>query len=537
VTQATYEYEVDDDALAAILAPRHDYVLETDEGPGRFGLAEGPFWAYERRVEVEPLEPADGGVGSGRHRVTERVEFRLAIPVFGWLFRGPVKYALSPKARPEPGTERAAPWWSPPDRLTARASNVLGLLCGLSVVAAYLGTLLSQTMTFAAAEFGADDAAQGTALAAVRIGVVASLFVAALADRRGRRRMLLVSLVLSCVASATTALAPGLLAFSLSQTASRGLVTAAGVLLGIIAVEEMPASSRAYAVSVMAMSGALGAGMVLWLLPLCDLDEQAWRLLFVVPILLIFAVRAMGRHLPESQRFIRAETTDVDDVASHTPDARKAHRRRLTLLASSALFVQIFFTPASQFFNEFLRDERGFSALQITFFQIITNLPGGIGIVVGGKLADTKGRRVVGSVGLIGGVGATVIMYNVLGWPMAAWSVIGAVLGAAVVPALGVYGPELFPTNLRGRANSVITLLGVTGSVIGLVAVGYLSDRYGSFGPAMAIVAIGPAILAAMVLLLYPETAHRELEEINPEDAVLRDIPVPPDEYAPDPRP
>jgi MFS family permease len=279
----------------------------------------------------------------------------------------------------------------------------------------------------------------------------------------------------------------------------------------------------------MAMAGALGAGMVLWLLPLCDTADWAWRILFLVPLLLILLVRRLGRHLPESQRFVRSEETTEDDIASHTPEARHQHRRRLLLLASSALLLQVFFTPASQFFNEFLRDERGFSALKITFFQIITNLPGGIGIVVGGKLADTKGRRVVGSIGLVGGVGATVAMYNVIGWPMAAWSVVGAVLGAAVVPALGVYGPELFPTNLRGRANSVITLLGVTGSVIGLQVVGRLSDHYGSFGPAMVVVAAGPALLAALVLLFYPETAHRELEDLNPEDAALRDIPVPPD--------
>lgn len=271
--------------------------------------------------------------------------------------------------------------------------------------------------------------------------------------------------------------------------------------------------------------------MVLWLLPLADLDPAAWRLLFLVPLLLLLAVRRLGHHLPESQRFSRAETTDADEVAAHEPAARTVHRQRLVLLAASGLLAQLFFAPASQFFNEFLRDERGFAAWQITVFQVMTNLPGGIGIVVGGKLADTRGRRLVGSVGLVGGVGATVLMYNVMGWPMWAWSVTGALLGAAVVPALGVYGPELFPTNLRGRANSVITLLGVVGSVIGLFAAGALSDRWGGFGPAMTVLALGPAVLAVLVLVFYPETAHQELEDINPEDAVLRAIPILPDEH------
>ena len=38
----------------------------------------------------------------------------------------------------------------------------------------------------------------------------------------------------------------------------------------------MPAGSRAYAVSVMTMAGALGGGMVLWLLPLTDIDPAAY---------------------------------------------------------------------------------------------------------------------------------------------------------------------------------------------------------------------------------------------------------------------
>jgi hypothetical protein len=34
--------------------------------------------------------------------------------------------------------------------------------------------------------------------------------------------------------------------------------------------------------------------------------------------------------------------------------------------------------------------------------------------------------------------------------------------------------------------------------------------------------ALGPLLVAALVLIAYPETARRELEELNPEDAGLR---------------
>lgn len=517
-----YRYEVDDDGLAEAFVPFDGLVVERDEGDGRFTVQGGPFRRFERQVTTEPADEP------GHHVVHEHVEFSLAIPVFGLLFVGPVKHALRPGSR----HRRAGggpPWWAPPDALDARAASVLGLLSALSVATGYLGTLLSQTITYAAEEFGASDTAQGQALAATRVGVLLSMLVIGLADRVGRRRALVVGLQIGSLVMATVALSPTLFAFAAGQTVARGFTTAAIVLLGILAVEEMPAGSRAYAVSVMAMAGALGGGMVLWLLPLTDVDPAAWRLLYVVPLAWFLVVRVLSRTLPESARFQKSELTDADDRASDTAEARASHWRRLALLASSQFLVQVYFAPSSQFLNEFLRDERGFDqGWMITVFSIVTNLPGAIGIVVGGRLADTRGRRMVGSVGLIVGVSMSVLMYNVTGWSMWGWSFIGSLVGAAIVPALGVYGPELFPTHLRGKANSAITLMGVIGAAIGLLAAGALSDRWGSFGPVMALLAIGPAILAVMVVTLYPETAHQELEDINPDDRALRDVILPP---------
>jgi MFS family permease len=195
----------------------------------------------------------------------------------------------------------------------------------------------------------------------------------------------------------------------------------------------------------------------------------------------------------------------------------------LLLLAVSALLFNVFVAPAAEFQNEFLRTERHFSPGRISLFTIATNTPAGIGVVAGGRLADVRGRRLVGAVGLAGGVGATVAMYLASGWPLWAWSLAGAVVGAAVIPALGVYGPELFPTARRGRANGIITGMGRVGSVVGLLAAGLLSSSsgFGRVGPTLAILALAPVVLALLILVAYPETAGRELEELNPEDAPL----------------
>ena len=91
---------------------------------------------------------------------------------------------------------------------------------------------------------------------------------------------------------------------------------------------------------------------------------------------------------------------------------------------------------------------------------------------------------------------------------------------AVAVPALAVYGPELFGTHERGRSNGLVVTVGVLGSAVGLVAAGFLSDRLGGeLGPALALLSIGPLTVAGLVRFRYPETAGLELEEINPEDA------------------
>ena len=180
--------------------------------------------------------------------------------------------------------------------------------------------------------------------------------------------------------------------------------------------------------------------MAVWLLPLADLGEQAWRLLYLVPLVGIPFTRVVVRGLPESERFV---------AAIERPPV-KAHAARLWLLAASAFLGSIFVAPASQFMNDFLRDDLNFSAARISAFTLLTNTPAFIGIVIGGRLADRRGRRLVGAVAMAGGVALTVAMYQSQGWALWALSVAGGIIGAAAVPALGVYGPELFADHRPG---------------------------------------------------------------------------------------
>ena len=110
------------------------------------------------------------------------------------------------------------------------------------------------------------------------------------------------------------------------------------------------------------------------------------------------------------------------------------------------------------------------------------------------------------------------LSFSVHGPPMWVFALVGGIFAAALVPTITVFGPELFPTSLRGRANGIVSMTAMAGSVVGLVAAGRLEESLGSFGSALAVLAAAPLAMAAVVLLLFPETARRELEDLNPED-------------------
>jgi MFS family permease len=464
--------------------------------PTRFVLAHGPFAAYERTVSVTPT-------GTGAVTVTQTFDYRLPPGTWPFLMGRPIRAALR---RPRP--DGRLPWWYPPQRPDARGATVLGLLATLSLVVGYQGTLLTQTMTFAADEFGADTAAQGNAFAAVRIGGALAIGLGALADRRGRRLILAISLFACILSTVVGALAPNLVALAATQAVNRGAWAAASLLLAIIAAEEMPAGARAYALSLLSMSGGLGAGAALWLLPVADIGARAWRVLYLVPLLFVPVVVRFGGLIPESRRFERP----------HRTVALTGHYARLLLVASAALLLNVFMAPQSQFRNEYLRDERGMTAAAISLFVIVTSTPAGIGIFAGGRLADTRGRRVVGATGISVGTVLIALSFVVDGVAMWASALVGGIFAAALVPTITVYGPELFPTSLRGRANGIVSMTAMGGSVIGLVAAGQLESALGSFGRTLLVLAIAPLIMAVVVLAWFPETARRELEDLNPED-------------------
>lgn len=485
------------------LTPRDGLMAEVAMGGGRFEQLDGPFERYDRSV----VASNDG---------TELVDittYRLAIPWFRWLFALPVRWALQ---RREPGTGRP-PNWAPPDRLNARQAHVLGLLAAASLSAAFVNTLFTQTVNFAAADFGISKGGQGLAGVIVRCGIVIALPFTLMADRIGRRRVMITLAWLAPLCSAIGALAPNFWVLTASQAVGRPLGIALDLLIAVTATEEMPRSSRAYAVSVLAMASGLGAGIAVMSLPLADLGPAGWRLIYVVSLVWLVVALDLTRRLRETPRFEALHAT------AHPPQAH-VRRRRFFAIASVAVFANLFVAPASFFQNRYLSDVRGYSGGGIALFTVATATPASLGFVLGGRIADTVGRRRVLAMTLPLATSLLVLSFVVSGTPMWLCAGFGGFAGGVAYPAFAVYRTELFPTARRGQAGGYLAALALGGGSVGLLTAGALLDRGWSYGQVMGMLAGGQVIAALVALTTYPETAHHTLEELNPEDATTASL-------------
>lgn len=478
---------------------RTDVCTERAIGDGRFEQERGPFTSYRREVVTVRQ-------GAGDAQVRETTSYRLSVPWFGWLFALPMRHAI----RNRRAEGRSAAWWSPPDQLSERQVRTLALLAIASSAAAFANTLFTQTANFAADSFGVGDRGQGYGGAAVRIGVLIALPFALLADRIGRRRTIVLLAWLTPIFCALGAAAPSFPLLVASQTLARPLGIAMAMVAGIAAAEDMPRNSRAYALSVLAMSAGLGAGIAVISLRLADLGDEAWRYSYLLSLMWLPVAVSLARRLAETRRF---ETVH--------PVAPVLDRGRLMLISTVALASNLFVAPASFFQNRYLDDVRGYSGGGIALFTLTTGTPASIGLIVGGRLADVISRRRMILVCSPVSTACLIGAFFLDGPTMWLLALSGGFMAGMAYPAFAVYRAEMFPTGNRGKANGVITATALLSGSLGILLVGYMRDHGVSFGTAISAVAAGQLLAVIVAYRHYPETAHLELEHLNPGDPRL----------------
>ena len=480
------------------------------------------------RLRFETPDAAAGGTSVPRTQVLLEADPTPRVPYFSW-FIGPilrwnsrralswVERALRAAEAGEPAPPPPArPSLAPPALFSAPQAVLLATVCAITAATTYGSALLSQNADYVADSFGASDHTLNTALAVSRAGVLIALVAAAMADRKGRRTLMLVSFAGVCLANAIAAIAPNLVTFTAGQLLMRGFANATLIVAGIAAVEEAPERARAYSLALLGLAGGFGYAFAVVLLPLSDVGPEAWRLAFGLSAATILLLPSFARRLAETTRYAGL-------AARHAPRGRvgevfdPSYGGRFGVLVVTSFLFAIFAAPSSQLTNRYLADTRGFSGFDITVFRAITQgLPGVLGIVIGGRLAETRGRRPVAAIALFAGTAAQMVFFlygSVLLWLSSTAAII---FGGIAAPALGAFNGEMFPTEIRGTANALLVVVGVTGSAAGLLLSGSLSDGVGQ-GEAIALMGIA-SLVASLLVLLLPETADRSLDEVSPSE-------------------
>ena len=289
----------------------------------------------------------------------------------------------------------------PPVPFTTEQAARLAALAFVALVANFCGGLLTQNGDAVTDTFHQSDEALGLALAIARIGVLVSLVVIALADRLGRRKLILFSLAGACVANAVAGLAPSFEVFTGAQLFTRAFVNACLVVAGIAAVEEAPEGARAFATAMYALALGVGIALGVIFLPFADLGNYGWRISFLVSAGALFFLPFIGRQLRETQRYTTLVGQTVQRGRLREVFA-STYRARFLLLGLVAFVTNVFIAPSSQLTNRYLTRAHDFSNSDVAGFRTVTaGLPGLIGVLLAGRLAESRGRRPVAIVGLL----------------------------------------------------------------------------------------------------------------------------------------
>ena len=394
--------------------------------------------------------------------------------------------------------------------MDARHRRLLWLL-GLAIFfEGYGRSLISILLAYVGRDLGAAPAELSYALALIAMGSLGVLVLGPLADRFGRRRLLLASVALLALLGAGTASARTIPALVAWQAAARMFQEGALFAAAVIAAEEMPAERRGSAQGLLGTANSLGAGFGAMLLAAVEYWPGGWRGLCLVSLVPFTFLPFLRRALPESRRWL-----ERTERALHAP--LPAYRRRM-VAALTVAFLAMSYDVAGFSFATYVPITRyGWSPGMVSAMFIVA---GGLGLPgwwLGGRLADRHGRRFAAALFFVGLSLAEAIFY--LGGPGALWPAFGAMVfcQGGKMTVLRAWATELFPTSFRGAAAGWMTASATLGGMAGLGAAGMLEQVMGDIGGALSLIALAGVVAAAAGYAWLPETRGLELETIAPE--------------------
>lgn len=408
-----------------------------------------------------------------------------------------------------------------PPALTARQWRVLGLVAAVSFFETYDLYLFQLNLKQIQADLGIAESDLGLLGSVVRAGAIFALPLAAAADRIGRRRMLLITIVAYTALTGLTALAPNAESFVVLQFLARAFAVTEAILATVVIVEEFAPENRGWGVGAAGAIQACGAGFASVLFGFVDVLPFGWRALYAVGLVPLLLIAYWRRTLPETTHFSHlAESTSVTlevPAVKRILALGRRYPRRFWALTAVVFLTTVTSTAAGFFAPKYLQDAHGWTPAGVAALTFFGGAFAIIGNPLAGWLSDTRGRRPVTAVFAFGLGAAALLLYNAAGLllPVLWMSFVFFQLGTGVTE--GTYSAEMFPTSQRSTAAGARALVSSLGAIVGLSTVSALFPLLGSNWAAVSVLTVGCFVVPLIVLALFPETARRTLEEIAPE--------------------
>ncbi|HET9714788.1 MAG TPA: MFS transporter [Pseudolabrys sp.] len=378
---------------------------------------------------------------------------------------------------------------------------------------------------------------------------IGSFITGFVGDRYGRRFTYQVNLLVFGLASLAAAFAQDMTQLIICRFI-QGLGLGAEIVVGYSTLTEfVPPATRGRWLAFMAFLTVCGFPVTA-ILGYLIIPTWGWRPMFIIAGLGSLVVWYLRKNLPESPRWLEAQGRDAEaeallqrieqDVASTAgplltpkpaiaiPQLSAASMFKPPILQrlivgswclitiNTLIFGFVIFLP--QFF---LR--QGLTITNSLGYTVVLAGASLVGCALGAYLSDSIGRRwsiIVGSIFTIV-FGWIYARFNASSDPMTVLSV-GAVLIVAIYIQtsllFGVYTPELFPTEIRLRANGICNTLGRAATVVSPFVVGYLMVNYAL--PGVIWLMIGLVIVQIIAVYFWGvEPARRPLEGLDPKIA------------------
>ncbi len=360
-----------------------------------------------------------------------------------------------------------------------------------------------------ASQIGLTATTLGIALGVIRLASLGSLPGAALADRFGRRRVLLITLTVGLLFTASAAGAPTFWVFVVAVALARPWLSTVNAIAGVVAAEDVSTAGRSWAIGFVGGAYGFGAGIVAVMRGV--LGNPSFRLIALLSLVPLLLMPAIAKLLHEPEIF--EESDHAEDVVRHWwPGAVPSqYRTRLLLYAAITFGIALGTGPGFTYLFVYGEQVLGGTPGQLSLLVFSAGPVGFAGLLLGRWASDVLGRRWASAISLAATALTLVVMYRGSLPLFAAGYLLSLLASSAFGPPAGALLAEIFPTAVRATASGWAAAAGVFGAVTGLAGFGVLADRLGSFESAVMVLTV-PILLTTVLFLFLPETRGLELD-------------------------